>query len=157
MEGLDRLAKDHPFLRDLSDERIHFIAGCATNVRVEEGGFLFREGHDAEALYLLRYGKVALEIHVPGKGTVPVETLGEGDVFGWSWLFPPFQWQVDARAVEMTRLLAFDAKCLRAKMAEDREFGYEITKRLLAAIYERLERVRLQRLDIYASEPEGAR
>jgi CRP-like cAMP-binding protein len=155
MEGLDRLLKEHPFLLGLSDEQIRFIVGCARNVRAEAGEFLFREGTDADAMYLVRAGSIALELHVPGRGTVTVETLREGDVFGWSWLFPPYTWALDARAVELSRMIAFDGTCLRRKMEADPAFGFLIAKRLLQQLHLRLERVRLQRLDVYA-QPEDA-
>jgi CRP-like cAMP-binding protein len=149
MENLERLLKDHPFLHDLGDAHIRFIVSCARNERYEPGEYLFREGTEAGAMYLLRSGRVALEVRVPGREHVAIETLGEGDVLGWSWLYPPHKWQADARAVERTRVIHFDGGCLRTKVESDHEFGYQILRRLLYQVYQRLERVRLQRLDVY--------
>lgn len=151
METLERLLREHPFLQGLTEEQVRFLTGCAANARMEPGQFVFREGEDAHRLYLVRDGRLALEIHLPGKGTVQVETVESGDILGWSWLFPPYRWDVDARAVADSRLLAFDGTCLRNKMEADPALGFALTKRVLRHVGQRLERVRLQRLDLYAT------
>ena len=78
----------------------------------------FQEGKEANTRYLIREGKVALEVVAPGHGSLTIETLGGGDMLGWSWLIPPYRSRFDARAVEMTRAIALDGKCLRAKCEE---------------------------------------
>jgi CRP-like cAMP-binding protein len=92
---------------------------------------------------------VALEIVAPQRGPIIVETLGEGDILGWSWLIPPYNWHFDARAVELTRAIALDGKCLRTKCEADHDLGYELLKRFTNIMEQRLEATRLQLLDIY--------
>ena len=58
-----------------------------------------------------------------------IQTLGEDDVIGYSWLFPPYRWRFDARAVEPLRALALDGQCLRGKCDDDPVLGYELMKR----------------------------
>jgi CRP-like cAMP-binding protein len=70
-------------------------------------------------------------------------------VLGWSWLFPPYRWHFDARALELTRAIALDGKCLREKCEEDHDLGYELVKRVAQIIMERLQATRLQLLDVY--------
>lgn len=152
MESLAAVLKDHEFLAGLTDSQIEFLAGCARNVRFEAGEYLFREGEEANQLLLLREGRVWLEVQVPGRGAVVLETLGKGDIVGLSWMFPPYRWYLDARAAETVRAFSFDARCLRQKMDEDHDLGYELSRRLLYHLYTRLERVRLQRLDLYKAE-----
>ncbi len=153
MESLERLLREHPFLRDLGAEPIGVLVGCAKNLRFSTGDLLLAEGGAADTFYLLREGKVSLEVMVPGKGAFRLETLGPGDVLGWSWLFPPHRWQLDARAVEPVLALAFDGACLRGKMDLDHDLGYGLAKLLLYQVYQRLLHVRLQRLDLYRTEP----
>jgi len=88
---------------------------------------------------------------VPGQGTVLVESLREGDILGLSWFFAPYRWHLDARVVEPMRACVLDAPALRRAMDEEAALGYALSKRLLQALYVRLERVRLQRLDVYRS------
>ena len=149
MESLEHLLKDHPVLRDLPDRHLSFLVGCARNIRFPAGTFLFREDEEADASYLLRAGRVALEIDVPGREVVRFETVGAGEVLGWSWLFPPYRWHFDARALEPTLALALDGTCLRTKCQADHDLGYELVTRFLYQIHQRLERSRLQLLDVY--------
>ncbi len=152
MDTLEVLLRQHEFLADLGTDHIRFLAGCARNVHFNAGDYLIREGAEADILYLLREGRVWLEVNVPSHGIVMLESLGVGDILGLSWLFPPYRWYLDARAAEAVRAIAFDAVCLRKKMDADHDLGYAIAKRLLHHIYLRLERVRMQRLDVYLAE-----
>jgi CRP-like cAMP-binding protein len=79
-------------------------------------------------------------------------TLGEGEILGWSWLLPPYQWKLHAHALEPTRAIALDGKCLRAKCEQNHDLGYEILKRFAQIMEQRLEATRLQLLDVYAAE-----
>lgn len=153
MEGLQRVLRDHPFFAGIEPAITEFLAGCAANMRFAPGDFLFREGEDANAMFLLRSGRVAMESHTPGCGTTSLMTLEAGDVFGWSWLFPPYVWRLDARAVEPVLALAFDGKCLRAKCEADHHVGYELLKRLLGEVGRQIERAHLQLIDMYRIHP----
>ena len=153
MESLERLLREHPFLADLDDGEIRFLVGCAANRRFAAGALLLAEGGEADTFFLLRHGKVSLEVAVPGRGPFELERLEPGDVLGWSWLFPPHRCQLDARALEPVVALAFDGGCLRNKMESDPRLGYSLAKLMLFQVYQRLMRVRLQRLDVYRSEP----
>jgi CRP-like cAMP-binding protein len=110
---------------------------------------ILREGEDANQFYLIRSGKVSIQLMTPNKGPVIIQTLHEGDILGWSWLVPPFTWHFDAKAIELTRMIALDGKCLRAKCEEDHDLGYELLKRFADIMSKRLESTRLQLMDIY--------
>lgn len=149
IQSLGRIIEEHPFFQGLEKRHIEFITGCAKNVRFSEGEVIFREGDPADEFYFVRQGLVAVELMVPQRGFTTVQTVGAGDVLGWSWLLPPYQWRFGARTLEETRALAFDAKCLRAKCESDHDLGYELFKRFSHVITERLEATRLQLMDLY--------
>jgi CRP-like cAMP-binding protein len=149
MESLERILTEHPFIKDLEPEHVKLIVGCASNVVFKEGEFLFREGEEANAFYIIRQGKVIIETYRPEKGPIAIQTRGEGDVTGWSWLVPPYRWHFDARAHELTRAIALDGKCLRDKCEEDHDLGYAIMKRFALIMSERLDATRVQLLDMY--------
>ena len=149
METLEPILAQHPFLKDLAPRHLELIVGCAANVRFDAGRFIFREGEEAKQFYIVRHGKIALEIFVPGRGPVTIQTLGEGEVLGWSWLFPPYRWHFDARALEPMRAIALDGECLRVKCETDHDLGYELVKRFAHVMMERLQATRLQLLDVY--------
>jgi CRP-like cAMP-binding protein len=104
---------------------------------------------------MIRQGKVAIQIQAAERGPITVQTLGEGDVLGWSWLIPPYRWRFDARATELTRAIALDGKCLRTKSEEDHNLGYELLRRFSSIIVQRLEAARLQLLDVYGTRSSG--
>lgn len=152
MEGLERIVKEHPFFAGLEEGFCKLVCGCATNVRFEAGDYLFRQGEAADQFYLLRHGRVALEVAAPGRGAVTFQTLGAGEIVGVSWLIPPYRWTYDAKALELVRAIAMDATCLRRKCEEDHDLGYEMMKRFVPILIERLHGTRLQMLDVYGSD-----
>ena len=153
METLEPILAKHPFLKGLEPEHLKILVGCASNVRFNAGQFLFHEGEAANEFYMIRQGKVAIQIQGAERGPITVQTIGEGEVLGWSWLIPPYYWRFDAQALELTRAIALDGKCLRTKSEEDHDLGYQLLKRFADIIVERLEAARLQLLDVYKARP----
>jgi CRP/FNR family cyclic AMP-dependent transcriptional regulator len=149
MHRFDTILAEQAFFKDVDRRLLEIIAGCASNARFAADEWIFQEGEDASRFYLILYGKVALNAIVPGRGEVTIQTLGEGEVLGWSWLFPPYRWHFGARALEVTRAIAFDGACLRMKAEIDHDLGYELLKRFSQTIIERLQATRLQLLDVY--------
>ena len=95
---------------------------------------------------------MALEIKAPGRGAITFQTLGEGEVVGVSWLIPPYRWSYDAKALELIRAIAMDAACLRGKCEADHDLGYEMMKRFMPVLIQRLQATRLQILDVYGEQ-----
>lgn len=145
---------EHPFFADFPDDVIGLLAGCATNVHFSTGEALFLEGEAANALYLIRRGRVAIQVHQPASGATTLATVDEGDVVGWSWLVPPYRWMFDARAMEETSAVSFDATCLRQKAEQDPVAGYALLSRVVQIMHSRLQAARMQMLDMYGA---GAR
>jgi CRP/FNR family transcriptional regulator, cyclic AMP receptor protein len=149
VQTIDQLIASAPVFDGLAREQLELIAGCGRNEHVESGAFLLREGNPADRFFLIRRGAVAIEVHAPGRGALMIETLHAGDAVGLSWLFEPYRWQLDARAVEPSELIGFDAVCLRGKLEADHDLGYELMRRFTANLIERLQATRLQLLDVY--------
>jgi CRP-like cAMP-binding protein len=149
IRGLETLLSEHPFFSGLAPDTISFIAGCGSNVTFQAGEYVFREGEPADSFYIIRHGVVQMEIFVPGRGPLAIETIGPGEVLGWSWLFPPYRWSLDARALELVRAVALDGACLRGKCEDDPKLGYELMKRFARVMMERLQAARIQLLDLY--------
>lgn len=151
METLERILSAHPFFENLERRHLELLVGCAANVRFDPGQFLFRTGEEANQFFLLRQGTVALEITAPGRLPLTLQTLGAGEILGWSWLIPPYYWMFDARAVESTRAVALEGRCLRSKCEADHDLGYELLKRFAHILQQRLQATRLQLLDVYGT------
>jgi CRP/FNR family transcriptional regulator, cyclic AMP receptor protein len=153
MKTIEDLLKAHPFTQGLDDEILRMVAGCATNVVFDAGSYLFRQGGSADRFFLLRHGTVALEMFVPGIGEQTFLTVKSGEMLGVTWLVPPYRWAYDARAVELTRAIAFDATCLRDKCEANHHVGYQLMKRFVPALVERLHAAQMQMADIYGPGP----
>jgi len=151
IEDIARLVASHPVLADLPGDTAALVSGCARNVSVAEGQHLLVEGEPAGSLYLLRRGRVSLEIRSPGRGPLVIDVLGPGEALGWSWMFPPYRWNFDARAIEPVGAIAVDASCFRGKMESDPAFGYALQRRFTAIVLDRLQATRLRLLDLYGS------
>ena len=144
------LLADQPVLRGLEEDDLDLMAGCGRNDVVEPGVFLAREGEPADQFFVVRAGRVALEVHAP-TGPLLIETVGPGDLVGWSWIFPPYRWVYDVEALERARLVVIDAACLRDKCNADPAFGYRVMKTFAQVVAERLQATRLRLLDLYGT------
>jgi CRP-like cAMP-binding protein len=155
--GLESILADHPFAKDMPPQVLSTISGCCSNAVYHPGDYIFREDEPADHFFLIRHGLVALEIHVPQGPPIVVETLETGDIFGWSWLLPPYRWSSDARASEQVRLLKLDGVCLRGKMESDHLLGYEIYRRFLPIMARRLSTTRLRIVELVIEPPAHTR
>ena len=147
---LDQLLSEHRFFVGMSPDVAQIVSGCGQNQVFSAGQFLGKEGQAADDFYLIRSGRVALEIFVPGKEPLVLETLEQGDVLGWSWLIEPYQWMFDARAVEPVRAIALDGKCLRGKLDANPALANELYSRFIGVLAGRLTGARLRLIDMFA-------
>ena len=156
MRTIDQLIAETPIFDGLTAEHLELIAGCGWNERLPAGTRLLREGESADRFYILRHGVVALQFEAPGRGPLVIETLHDGEVVGWSWLFAPYRWAMDGRAVEDCSVVTFDGTCLRGKCEADHELGYQLMSRFAHNVIERLQSTRMQLIDVYGRAPASA-
>lgn len=142
--------RDHPFLQGLPGELVAGLAAISHLRGFTVGERVVHEGEPASSAFLLIDGKVAIEVSGPGRAPLIIQTLGAGDLFGWSWLIPPYRWRFDGLAVKPTRAWAVDGPKLRTLLEARPEHGYPFLRRLLPILTDRLEHTRLQLLDLYA-------
>jgi CRP/FNR family cyclic AMP-dependent transcriptional regulator len=142
----------HPFLAGMHRGQIVLLADCAVSVRFRSGEIILREGDHADRVYLIETGKVILESGKSHGKPVVVDTIGAGDLLGWSWMFPPYAWQFTARAVEPTRAIFFAGPVLREYCERDPSLGYELLKRLTAVMNRRMQNARRKMLDVHSGK-----
>jgi CRP-like cAMP-binding protein len=148
---MDELIAGLPAFAGLDAEASALIAGCARNAVFAAGTIVEREGRPADTFHVLREGRVALEVATPAGPPLIIETLGEGQIVGWSWLFPPYRWHFDVRALESLHVATFDAACLRGKIDADHDLGFALLTRFSQVMLERLQSTRLRLLDVYGT------
>lgn len=144
METAMDLLAAHPFLAGVSDRHLRRLAAWTKKTPFHEGYALFREGARADRFWLIRDGQVQLSTQVPGQGSVVVETLGAGSPVGWSWLFPPYRWHFSAMATRPTLTLELDGAGVRRLCEQDPELGYELVRRFMAVVVDRLQATRMR-------------
>jgi CRP-like cAMP-binding protein len=147
----DELAQ-HQFFEGLERSVIDLVAGCGRHVVFPLGTQLFSEGEAADRFFVVHHGRVALGTKAPGRPAPVIDTVEEGEVLGWSWLFAPYAWHFDARAVSDVRAVAFDARCLRTKCDDDPRVGYQLMQRFAGVLVQRLQATRLRLLDLYGDD-----
>ena len=149
MKTLEAAISDHPFLKDLSPRHLQTLIDSAMPLEFEANQTIFREGDPANRFYLIQSGKVALETSAKDQEPRLMQTIGAGDVLGWSWLFPPYYWHFDARAMEPTKAIFFYGTRLREQCEEDHDLGYELMKRMAGIVIDRLQATRKQLLELH--------
>ena len=155
MQTIGDLLTAHPFFEGLDERLVRELERCSHNVHFHLGEYLFREGENADRLLVLRRGRVALDVHVPGRGEVVVSTVDAGEVVGWSWFVAPYTWFFDARAVTEVSAVSVDAACLRDRCESDPVLGYLLMQRVAQVMYRRLQAARLRMLDLYEVDHGG--
>jgi CRP/FNR family transcriptional regulator, cyclic AMP receptor protein len=154
MKTMKDILKEHAFFKDLKEEYLDFVAGCASNVRFRQGDTILKEGDPADKFYLIKEGKVAIYIAVGGHRNITIETIESGKILGWSWLIPPYVNRFNSRAVEDTAAIALDGKCLRQKCESNHDLGFELLRKITNVFTERLEATRMQLINVYNIEVE---
>lgn len=145
----------HPFMAGMPGPWLERLSYQAHPVVRHAGQRMFHEGRPADHFWLLRSGRVALDLAVPGHGDVVIETIEAGSVLGWSWLFPPYRWHFGAVAVDQTSAVEFTAAGVRRLIAQDAELGRELTTRFMAVLVDRLQAARLRLFQLYDIAPSG--
>ncbi|MFB7928336.1 MULTISPECIES: cyclic nucleotide-binding domain-containing protein [Streptomyces] len=128
----------------------------AREVSFDAGARLFEEGRRADRFWIVRTGTVVLDLHVPGRRAAAVASLGQGELVGWSWHFPPHVWHLGGEAMSPVRAFEFDAEAVRAICAQDAEFGRAIADWVGRVVADRLHTSRIRLLDLYAPYGSGS-
>jgi CRP-like cAMP-binding protein len=149
-KGLKSILVQHQFLKDLPEEYMDLLEGCAANVRFEPGDLIIREGKEANHFFLIRQGQVNIELPLPHRKPITVQTVHENEVLGWSWMIPPYRWHFSARAQGQVLAFSFDGKCLRGKYEKNHDLGFELYKRFSVIMSRRVEDTILQLAGLYS-------
>jgi CRP/FNR family cyclic AMP-dependent transcriptional regulator len=134
----------HPFLHGMPRDHLAVLAGTARDVTFPSGHRLFEDGGGASRFWLIQSGHVALDLHVPGQGRMKIDTIGMGELLGWSWLFPPYRWAFGAVAASRVEAFEFDGRAVRTCCQDEPGLGYDLTQRLTRVLAKRLQATRVR-------------
>jgi len=132
----------HPFFSGLSDDILKFLCECSETFEIKKGQILFRQDEKADKFYVVRNGRISIEIPAIMGPTLELQSLGNDQILGWSWLISPYKWSFQAEAEEDTELLMFDGAAILAHCEQDSRFGYELLKKFAALMSIRLDAAR---------------
>ncbi len=136
--------QSHAFLANLSRQHLLVLASGVKPFSAAAGEYLAKEGETANAFFLVQEGHVAINMHRPDRNGLAIQTIGPGEVIGWSWVVPGQRWQFDCQAGDAVKGLAFDAHWLRERCEQDHELGYHLLKQMVAVLSSRLAATRGQ-------------
>jgi CRP/FNR family transcriptional regulator, cyclic AMP receptor protein len=145
----------HPFLAGMTRPQLALLIDCAMAAHFKTGQTILREGEFANRCYLIEAGKVVLESGGSFGEPLLIETIGAGDLLGWSWMFPPYTWQFTARAVEPTTAIFFYGTILREYCEKDHSLGFELLKRISAVMVKRLQAAQKLMLSLHVDSTVG--
>jgi CRP/FNR family transcriptional regulator, cyclic AMP receptor protein len=134
----------HPFLRGMPNDQLSVLAEAACDVRFPARYRIFEDGGSAARFWLIQSGHISLDLHIPGEGPVVIETIGMGELLGWSWLFPPYRWAFGAVSATPVEAFEFDAPAVREACAADLGLGYEFSRRISRVLAKRLQATRIR-------------
>jgi CRP/FNR family cyclic AMP-dependent transcriptional regulator len=147
--GLAEELAANPVLGDLAPAHLELIAGCCVNVGFAAGERILAAGDPADHFWIIRHGRVDIEVNDPARGPITIDRLGRGEFVGVSWIAEPYVSEFDATAIERGSAICVDAACLRGKCDEDHELGHGLYRRFATILKLRLHATRLQLLDLY--------
>ncbi len=148
-EEMVAVLASHAFLRGLEPPYLALLASGARPFTAAASEVLAREGEPAHSFYLIRAGYVTLSVRAGARGSVEIQTVGPGEVVGWSWLVAPHRWHFEARAREVVSAIAFAAAWLREQAERDHHFGDFLLRHVVDVLAGRLTATQLQLLDLY--------
>ncbi len=143
----------HDFFSELSEEALKFLCECASLRDIKKSQTLFKQGERADKFYVVRNGRISVQIPALMGPNLEIQSLGKNQVLGWSWLISPYQWNFQAKAEDDSELLEFNGTAILARCEQEPKFGYEVLKRFAALMSERLEAARLKMMDDW--NPDG--
>ena len=144
---ISELIAGHEVFRGLDPQIIDVLAEFASEREFGKDEVVFRHGEPARNFYLVRSGEIVVEVAAIEGPPLVLQRLGEGALLGWSWLIPPYRWNFQARAKKAARVLEFDGEAIRGHCEQDPHTGYEILKRFVQLMSERLETARTRMME----------
>jgi CRP-like cAMP-binding protein len=137
--------RNHPLFKGIDSASTDWLASCASAVTHGAGDFILQTGKPANHLFLIVRGRVSIEAPPAGeKGAIIIQTLADGDTVGWSWMLPPYTWNLDARTLEQVEVVAIDAAKLRARLETDTAMAAKLYRRFSEVMLQRIHGMRKQ-------------
>ena len=137
----------HEFFSEFSDDVLKFLCECSSTHEIKKGQILFRQGENADKFYVVRNGRISIQMPAIMGPTLEIQTLDKDQVLGWSWLISPYKWNFQTKAEEDSELLQFDGAAILARCEQEPKFGYELLKKFAVLMSVGLNAARQKMMD----------
>ncbi len=139
-------------MEGMTSEHLRKLATLASEIEFKKDEIIYQKDEAGNAIYLIESGQVVIETIVPGQGRIVISTLGPGEYFGWSSLFPAERKMAWTRTTIPTRVISFNAEKLRDVWQTDHNLEYAIIRRAGRDMTSRVKSVREKLAEIMATE-----
>ena len=146
-QSITEYLSTHEFFSEFSDDDLKFLCECSSTREIKKGQILFLQGEHADKFYVVRSGRISIQMPAIMGPTLEIQAVEEDQVLGWSWLISPYQWNFQTKAEEDSELLQFDGVAILARCEEEPKFGYELLKKFAGLMSVRLNAARQKMMD----------
>src|SRR6056297_1449182 len=144
---IKRYILERTLFAGLGDAEVDVLANNACQREFGSDEVVASQGAKAESFFLIVTGSLLVEVPAISGPRLEITRLGEGEIFGWSWLIPPYEWHFHARAAEPTVVLEFDGKELLRHCETNPAFGYPVLRRFSELMARRLDSAQRKMMD----------
>ena len=137
----------HEFFSEFRDDDLKFLCECSSMREIKKGQILFLQGEHADKFYIVRSGRISIQMPAIMGPTLEIQAVEEDQVLGWSWLISPYQWNFQTKAEDDSELLQFDGAAILAQCELDPKLGFELVKKFAALMSVGLNAARLKMMD----------
>jgi len=127
-----------PFVRELNDEQLKILADMCYLEVFETGECLTRQGRTQEKIYLIEDGLVGIYLELGPMNQRQLQSASNFEVVGWSAMLPPYRASATCKAIETSKVLAFNGKELVSLCERHPDIGCKVHRGLASLIAVRL-------------------
>ena len=129
-------------LSGLGADEVAAVTALGSRITLSNGDALFRLGDQADRLYVIERGRIALTLPMRVRDRdedILIEERTAGQTLGWSALIPPNRFTLTATALVQTEVIALPRAALLEHFARTPEVGYAVTRNVAAVVGQRLQ------------------
>lgn len=136
--GKIEVLKKCDMFRTLNGAQLQIVEKMCTPQVFEPGEILFRQDRTLDKLYVIEEGLVAIILEVGPLAQRQVQAATNFDVVGWSAMIEPHIATATAKALEKTKVLAFNGQELHNLCLTKPEVGCRISRGVARVVAVRL-------------------
>ena len=131
--------KKFPIFQCLSDFELENIQEITKKENFDADRRVFEEKSIATNLYLVSKGRVVIKMRGDsGNDQLPIDTIGPGEIFGWSAVAEPHTFTAAAHTLEKSEFLVINSDVLRDLFKKNYHIGYKVMREIASVISSRL-------------------